>query len=1319
MNWILRLALLGLVTGHDNHDAWENWTAHEHWPPGELNCWHGFRTFDPLTQQRVYRIGVHAPAGVETALREYNLTFTTYLNAVVGKRFKPNIEFTMHATSDPLQDWVDGGDTSVDFMYSDTGIYSCIATEIGAQPIGTTVAHQSARGRDYALDQFAGTMLVLSSNEEIEDVEDLRGKIIAAQSFSDFAGAQAQFFVMGEEGLDFVVDPKQVIFTGNNDDIVKGVLNGTWDVGFVRTGQVERTVDTKTGDLVNPDLFKVISPRIHILDEGEIFPFLHSTPVFPEWPLYVKPGISRIVSEEVAGAMINFEYHYFVGDAIKRCKEAANSTAEMDICNTMPPVYFDPLARCDTTRELADLALQAGKAGFHTGFRPPRSYFGVRTMQQDAGFIVEEETGDGKWHCERAASLYDGIRCPDGFYKVPENAFKKQCDVLGLPCPQEYSCFCSPCIEAFEVNVFPWHNDTTEEFLFSLENGCDKMSLCSSVEQRTPAIFRAYDNRQRYNATLSALLHIGQQSTWLHVTVLEDFLYEFSFTQLQRGVAIVEVYVDEVQIPESPFRVEIIDRDCDIDFHAQNMAPDENGICQCSSGTIEIGRDCIESGTFAAIASSVAVVILAQFFFCYVRWRRKKNDEVWQVNHEELHFNHPVEIIGQGAFGVVLLAEYRGTKVAIKRVLPMQKVKSRSGSMSMGKGQETNQDTSEEDVENQADSKSSPAVEDSSLGARRGSLTSGSRTSSNELDFLGGLSIGNKKTLLRRLFPYLFPDETSRYNLNVLGTASGGSTTTKSVLRMCLPHCDEATRRQNEFMAEMRLLSRLRHPCITTVMGAVVTGNEPMMVMEFMENGSLYDLLRNETLYTGGEIIIQIVRDVAQGLRFLHASKPPILHGDLKAKNILIDSRFRAKVADFGLATKNNGQLTGTPFWMAPEYLRRKSEYTTSCDIYAFGMMMYEIYSRKIPYEGEHPRKILRKVCDPRINYRPGIPGTCPKKMSEVMQKCWSSDPFFRPEAKDLDMVFADMSANDGEPLIDEANTRLRKIVATGDMLYKVFPKKVADQLKVGQKVEPETHDNVTIFFSDIVRFTDISRALTPFKVCNLLDRLYMEFDRLSSEHHVFKVETIGDAWMGVTNLEGDQNDTHVARIARFAVDAVRAASKIVIDEDDPRAGCVHIRVGFHSGQVVSNVIGSLNPRYGLFGDTVNTASRMESLSVSDMIQCSDISAKLLRDQAPNLPIRRRGKVAVKGKGNMTTYWIGETAPKTKVKKAPKKVFDDEKVVAFKDSPLSAQPTTPRKLMQVQSSGDLEGPDLLNMSDSKGFLKSDGSACKYKRSLSQ
>jgi hypothetical protein len=75
--------------------------------------------------------------------------------------------------------------------------------------------------------------------------------------------------------------------------------------------------------------------------------------------------------------------------------------------------------------------------------------------------------------------------------------------------------------------------------------------------------------------------------------------------------------------------------------------------------------------------------------------------------------------------------------------------------------------------------------------------------------------------------------------------------------------------------------------------------------------------------------------------------------------------------------------------------------------------------------------------------------------MAEIMKKCWSSNASFRPEAKDLDMSFADMSAHDAEPLIKKGNTRLRTEVAAGDMLYKVFPRKVADQLKAGQKVEP------------------------------------------------------------------------------------------------------------------------------------------------------------------------------------------------------------------------------------------------------------------------
>jgi hypothetical protein len=156
---------------------------------------------------------------------------------------------------------------------------------------------------------------------------------------------------------------------GDNEEVVKGLLDGRWDVGFVRTGQVERTIDPATGDIVDRDLVKVLEPRIHVMDNGELFPFLHSTPVFPEWPLSAMNTVDRIVSEEVAKAMVNLEWHKVVGDAIHACREEAVTTEEMNVCNTMPPVYFDSMVRCDTSRELAELAYQAGRAGFHAGFR--------------------------------------------------------------------------------------------------------------------------------------------------------------------------------------------------------------------------------------------------------------------------------------------------------------------------------------------------------------------------------------------------------------------------------------------------------------------------------------------------------------------------------------------------------------------------------------------------------------------------------------------------------------------------------------------------------------------------------------------------------------------------------------------------------------------------------------------------------------------------------------------------------------------------------------------------------------------------------------
>ncbi|XP_037391905.1 uncharacterized protein LOC108432092 [Pygocentrus nattereri] len=205
------------------------------------------------------------------------------------------------------------------------------------------------------------------------------------------------------------------------------------------------------------------------------------------------------------------------------------------------------------------------------------------------------------------------------------------------------------------------------------------------------------------------------------------------------------------------------------------------------------------------------------------------------------------------------------------------------------------------------------------------------------------------------------------------------------------------------------------------------------------------------------------------------------------------------------------------------------------------------------------------------------------------------------------------------------------------DLLHQMLPKSVAKQLRKNRHVEAESYESVTIFFSDIVGFTAISASCTPLQVVEMLNNLYMCFDTRIDSYDVYKVETIGDAYMVVSGLPERNGDKHADEIAKMSLDLVAAVRQVPIPHMPNKR--LQLRAGIHTGPCVAGIVGYKMPRYCLFGDTVNTASRMESTSLPQKVHASSATyLALMKDNAYELQLR--GEIEVKGKGKMNTYWL-------------------------------------------------------------------------------
>jgi len=225
------------------------------------------------------------------------------------------------------------------------------------------------------------------------------------------------------------------------------------------------------------------------------------------------------------------------------------------------------------------------------------------------------------------------------------------------------------------------------------------------------------------------------------------------------------------------------------------------------------------------------------------------------------------------------------------------------------------------------------------------------------------------------------------------------------------------------FKKEVAIMSTIFHPNICLFMGACTQPGTFFIVQEFMPGGDVEKLLRNPENNISLYRRMQMAKDAALGVNWLHCSNPAFIHRDLKSSNLLIDENGKVKVCDFGLAQAkpqtsmlhDEDHAKGTPLWMAPEVMQFK-EFNEKADVYSFGIVLWELLTRKEPF-AQHTNysKFRKAVCIK--NERPEIPEDTEPSLRNLIQRCWDPDPNVRPSFRQiisyLDNVIIDVAVQD------------------------------------------------------------------------------------------------------------------------------------------------------------------------------------------------------------------------------------------------------------------------------------------------------------------
>ncbi|WAR02467.1 ANPRA-like protein [Mya arenaria] len=390
-----------------------------------------------------------------------------------------------------------------------------------------------------------------------------------------------------------------------------------------------------------------------------------------------------------------------------------------------------------------------------------------------------------------------------------------------------------------------------------------------------------------------------------------------------------------------------------------------------------------------------------------------------------------------------------------------------------------------------------------------------------------------------------------------------------------------------EDLYALKTMREMLHDNINPFVGACFDNPSSCVIFIYCPKGSLQDILENDEIKLDLNLKYSLIMDLAQcrqeepGMLYIHNSKLGC-HGRLKSTNCLVDNRWMLKVTDYGIEKYINNDASN---------LEEHQQFR-------------DIVNRVRAKESDPCRPV---IFSDGADLSPAV--------VKLMQSCWHDNELERPSFSvirsyikkniqqgvtlnivDVILQRLEKYASNLEELVDQRTQQLMQEKQRSDtLLYRMLPKTCADKLKCGESVEPEMYESATVFFSDIVGFTTLASKSTPIQVVDLLNDLYTCFDGIINNFDAYKVETIGDAYLVVSGIPTRNGKLHAGIIADMSLNIRNKVSQFRIKHLPNEI--VSVRIGNHTGPVCAGVVGLSMPRYCLFGDTVNTASRMESNS--------------------------------------------------------------------------------------------------------------------------